>query len=107
MWGLPAASSVNCSVAVRAPPAAGANVTLTRQFVFGASTAPQSFTCTKSPAFIPPSAMPPRLSAPLPLLANTTSCSALAWLTGVPANTNDAGDTTADGLTPVPLRLRV
>src|SRR5262245_40207030 len=69
LCGLPAAPSVTVTLAERAPPTVGVNVTLIAQDVFAASVAGQLFVCAKSLVFDPVTAMPLIDSGAFPLFA--------------------------------------
>jgi hypothetical protein len=78
--GLPLASSVTVSVAVREPIASGVNVRLTVQLAFAARVDGDSghvVVFAKSPAFVPAMAMLPIVSAPGPLFVRLTLCAAV------------------------------
>src|SRR5579863_8949111 len=86
--GLPAASSVMVTDAVRVPVAVGVNVTLMLQFPpFAATELPQLFVCEKSPLFVPATATLVMFSAAFPVFVSVTVCAALVvfkvWLANV------------------------
>ncbi len=73
---LPALSKI-VKVAVRAPPAAGENVTEIEQDPEMATLPPQVFVVAKSAAFVPVMAMFEMVSAPVPPLLSVTDCAEL------------------------------
>jgi hypothetical protein len=73
---LPALSEI-VNVAVRAPPAAGENVTEILHDPEMATLPAQVFVVAKSPAFVPAMAMLEIVSAPVPPLLSVTVCAEL------------------------------
>ena len=76
--GLPAASSLTTSEALRVPAATGSNITATLQLAEAARVAPHAFENEKSPAFAPVTEMFLIFSVLLPELVIETFCGALA-----------------------------
>ena len=108
--GLFVAESVNVSVAVRVPDAAGVNVTLTVQFPDPAKVVPQVFAeIAKSPALVPEMAMLVMLIDAVPPFVNVTVWGELVAPTGVFANERLVGITDAFAvlLVPVPVNATV
>jgi hypothetical protein len=87
LCGLPPPSSLNTSVADRAPDAAGWKRILTAQFAPGARLAPQVVVSENSVALGPRMAICHKFAATLPAFFNVTVCAALAvpraWVTKV------------------------
>jgi len=106
--GLPAASSMTVTAAVRIPVAVGVNVTLIVQFpLFAATELPQLFVCAKSPLFAPVTPMLVILRAALPVLVSVTVCAALAVFNVWLANAKLDDDNPTIGAAPVPLSVIV
>jgi len=106
--GLPVALSAMLTLAVRAPPAVGLNVTLMMQFASTARLAGQVFVWEKSPAFAPVKLTPVIVSAALPLFVSVTDCGALDVPTFCDANVRLVGASVTVGAfagAPVPVRL--
>ncbi len=104
-WGLPAASSVTCSVAERAPAAPGLNDTETVHDPFGATVAGADghvVVDEKSAAFVPEIAMFETASGAVPVFVTVTGCAVLVVLTGCEPNDSVDGATVAAGAVPVP-----
>jgi len=104
LCGLPAASSLTLTLALRFPLAVGTNLTLIVQVALTASDPGQSFDCVKSPGFVPAMAMPVMVSGAVPVflsvddwdaLVDPTSCEPKARLAGVNV-------TAGAGVVPVP-----
>jgi hypothetical protein len=103
--GLPAASSLTASVAVRVPPAVGANVTLIVHEPPAASVEPQVLLWPKSPGFAPVSEMLAMLSGAVPVLVKVALCAALVLPTRCEPKANEVGASEAPGaLVPAALR---
>ena len=75
--GLPAASSLTCSVACRVANAPGVKVTAMAQLAPAASVPGQSVVRVKSLAAVPLTSMPTMTRAALPLFVRVTACGAL------------------------------
>jgi|SRR5438876_150234 len=83
--GLPLALSVTVKLAAHVPEAVGVNVTLKVQLELAASVeglSGQLFVWPKSPAFVPPRAMPLMVNGAVPVFESVTVCGALVVLTG-------------------------
>src|ERR1700683_3035043 len=83
-WGLSPASSVSVTAAERVPVAIRANCTVTEQAPFGASELPQVLDSTKSPGFVPASAMLLILRVRFPVFVTVTLCEVLVLPTSCP-----------------------
>jgi hypothetical protein len=99
------ALSVIVTDALRAPEAAGVNVTLIAQFVPAAKPVPQLFVCEKSPALVPAMPTDPIESVAPPLFVSVTVCELLVVPMFCPANVKAAVFKPAPGTAPVPVRL--
>jgi hypothetical protein len=77
VWGLPAALSEILTVALRAPPAVGANTALIEQLPPAARVLPQVVVSEKSPAFAPVRVMLAIFKAASPVLLRVTLFAAL------------------------------
>jgi hypothetical protein len=105
--GLPPALSVMLTEAVRAPVAAGVNVTLIVQLPLAATELPQVLVTAKSPGSVPvvPTLVIVKLA--FPVLVRVTDCAALVvprfWLVKVRV----AGERLTAGPLPVPVRATV
>ena len=73
VWGLPAALSVSCNVAVRVPLAPGVKVTLTVQLASGSTEPEQLSVSTKSPGLLPPKLMVLIIKSLVPALVTVTA----------------------------------
>jgi hypothetical protein len=73
VWGLPEASSLTESEALRVPPALGVKVTLIAQFEPAATLVPQLFVWAKSPLLMPLIPMLEMFSVALPVLDSVTA----------------------------------
>src|SRR2546427_414264 len=107
--GLPGASSVMVTVAVRAPVAAGVNVTVKAQLADAATgpparghgATPEPATA-KSPGFEPARAMLVMLRLAVPLLVRVTVCAVLVALSRWLTTARVVGTRAAAGITPAP-----
>lgn len=109
LCGLPEASSVILTEAVRAPVAVGVNETAMAQFAPTAKVdglAGQVFVCEKSPLFVPVIAMLEIARAAFPVFVSVTFCEVLVVPTGWLENVNGA-ESVATGATPVPVSATV
>ena len=79
-------------LAVRAPTAVGANVTLIRQVAAGATGAVQVFFWVKSAAFVPENEMEAMTSAPEPVFVTVRATGALPVPTNWLAKFTDDGE---------------
>src|SRR5438105_4348554 len=77
LCGLPAASSLILTFALRLPADRGVNVTEIVHVAFTASVLGHVFVCAKSPELVPPIAMLPIVSGAVPLFVSVTDCAAL------------------------------
>src|SRR3989441_529544 len=106
--GLPAASSVMITVAVRALAAVGVKVRLRTQLSPAASVAPLMQVVpeasAKSPALVPPSTAVAMLRGAVPLLVRVTVCTGLGVLTRWVPKVRLAGAKVTAGAMPVPAR---
>src|SRR3954469_6655051 len=100
LCGLPGASSVIETEAVRLPAAAGVKLAVMMQLLPAANRAGlsgQSFTCAKSAAFAPPTRMLEIDRDAVPELRSVTLCDALVVPTVCPTNDKLAGDNNTAG----------
>src|SRR5206468_2389905 len=106
--GLPAASSVICALALRAPVTVGEKVAVIVQVAFTASDPGQSFVRAKSAAFPPVSAIPVIVSGAVPVFFKVDDCGALVVPTSCDPNARLVGVsvTAGAGAPPVPPRVR-
>ena len=98
-----AASLTTCRLAVRAPVAPGAKVTLTVHDPPGATTAAQPL-AANSDAFAPVTVRPDTVSGPVPGLDTVTVCAAEVLPTAWSPKARLAGASTTCGVMPVPVR---
>jgi hypothetical protein len=106
-WGLPAPLLVTVNAPLRAPPAVGANATVTKQEAAGFNVAGHVLpVIVKSPAFAPVRARLEMLTAVLPVEVTVTVCPVLVEPTLVVGNVSDEGDKLRERFElPVPVRV--
>jgi hypothetical protein len=109
--GLPLASSLISTEALRVPAAVGWKVTLIPQCAPAATELPHVFVCVKSDGFAPPNEIPVMVRVAVPVLANVTVVALVLWpRSTAPENVTLEGDNCTCApllVAPVPVRLIV